>query len=77
MSKAHQPPHRNSRTQELLQNDEQVCPVCFENFTSTRAGDLHRVGAIGTPERGCANPKSVGLIAKQNEFGTSVWSIKK
>lgn len=77
MSKAHQPPHRNLKTQELLLNDEQVCSVCFENFTSTRAGDLHRVGEIGTPERGCANPKNVGLTAKQNEFGTLVWSIKK
>ena len=77
MSKTHQPPHRNSKTQELLLNDEQVCPVCFENFTSTRAGDLHRVGEIGTPKRGCANPKDAGLIAKRNEFGTLVWSIKR
>ena len=77
MSKAHQPPHRNSKTQELLLNDEQVCPVCFENFTSTRAGDLHRVGEIGTPERGCTSPKDVELIAKRNEFGTLVWSTKR
>ena len=77
MSKTHQPPHRNSKTQELLLNDEQVCPVCFENFTSTRAGDLHRVGEIGAPERGCANPKDVGLIAKPNYYGTRVWSTKR
>ena len=77
MSKTHKPPHRNSKTQELLLNDEQVCNVCFENFTSTRAGDLHRFGEIGTPERGCANPKDAGLIAKRNEFGTLVWSIKR
>jgi len=77
VSKAHQPPHRNSKTQELLLNDEQVCNVCFENFTSTRAGDLHRVGEIGTPERGCANPKNVGLIAKPNDYGTLVWSTKR
>jgi hypothetical protein len=75
VSKAHQPPHRNSRTQELLHNDEQVCPVCFENFTSTRAGDLHRVGEIGTPERQCAEPSSVGLIMKQNNYGTKVWGV--
>jgi len=76
VSKAHQPPHRNSRTQELLHNDEQVCPVCFENFTSTRAGDEHRVGEIGTPERRCAEPSSVELIAKPNSYGTLVWSLK-
>jgi hypothetical protein len=75
VSKAHQPPHRNSRTKELLHNDEQVCPVCFENFTSTRAGDLHRVGEIGTPERRCAEPSSVGLVMKLNNFGTKVWGV--
>ena len=77
VSKAHQPPHRNSKTQELLLNTEQICPECFENFTSTRAGDEHRVGEIGTPDRGCANPKDVGLIDKQNEYGTMVWSTKR
>ena len=77
MSKTHQPPHRNSKTQELLLNDEQVCNVCFENFTSTRAGDLHRVGEIGAPEIGCANPKDVWLIAKPNYYGTRVLSTKR
>lgn len=77
MSKAHQPPHRNSKTQELLLNAEQVCPVCFENFTSTRAGDEHRVGEIGTTERRCANPKEVGLVAKRNKYGTLVWSTRR
>ena len=74
MSKAHQPPHRNLKTNELLKNAEQVCPVCFENFTSTRAGDLHRVGKIGTPERRCAEPSTIGLILKPNKYGTQVWS---
>ncbi len=77
MSKTHQPPHRNSKTQELLLNAEQVCPVCFENFTSTRAGDEHKVGEIGTPERGCANPNDFGLIVKPNVYGTLVWSITR
>jgi hypothetical protein len=77
VSKAHQPPHRNSKTEELLLNAEQVCPVCFENFSSTRAGDEHRVGEIGTPERRCADPKDVGLIAKPNVYGTLVWSITR
>ena len=77
VSKAHQPPHRNLKTNELLKNAEQVCPVCFENFTSTRAGDLHRVGEIGTPERRCAEPSTVGLVAELNKFGTKVWSTRR
>ena len=77
MSKAHQPTHRNLRTGKELRNIEQVCPVCFENFTSTRAGDLHRVGEIGTPERRCAEPSSVGLVRKPNKYGTQVWSTKR
>ena len=77
MSKAHQPPNRNLRTLERLLNAEQVCPVCFENFSSTRAGEEHRIGEIGTPERGCASPKDVGLVAKPNKYGTLVWSTKK
>ena len=75
VSKAHQPPHRNLKTQELLRNIEQVCPVCFQNFASTGAGDKHRVREIGTPERRCAEPSSVGLVMKLNNFGTKVWGV--
>ena len=76
VSKAHQPPHCNSKTNELLRNIEQVCPVCFENFASNGAGDKHRVGEIGTPERRCAEPSTVGLVLKKNKYGTLVWSAK-
>ena len=77
MSKAHQPPHRNSKTQELLRNIEQVCPVCFENFANNGVGDIHRVGEIGTPERRCAEPLKVGLVLQPNKYETQVWSLKK
>ena len=77
MSKAHQPSHRNLKTQELLRNIEQVCPVCFENFANNGVGDVHRVGEIGTPGRRCAEPSTVGLVRKPNKYGTQVWSIAR
>jgi hypothetical protein len=77
VSKAHQPPHRNSKTGKQLRNIEQVCPVCFENFANNGVGDLHRVGEVGTPERRCAEPLSVGLQLVPNKFGTLVWNKVK
>jgi len=77
VSKAHQPSHHNLRTGKELRNIEQVCPVCFENFANNGVGDLHRVGEIGTPERRCAEPSTVGLVLKPNKkYGTQVWSKK-
>lgn len=77
VSKAHQPSHHNVRTGKELRNIEQVCPACFENFASNGAGDKHRVGEIGTPERRCAEPSTVGLVLKPNKYGTQVWSNGK
>ena len=77
VSKAHQPTHHNSSTGKELRNIEQVCPVCFENFANNGVGDVHRVGEIGTPERRCAEPSSVGLVRKPNKYGTQVWSNRK
>jgi hypothetical protein len=74
LSKAHQPSHHNLRTGKELRNIEQVCPVCFENFANNGVGDIHRVGEIGTPERRCAEPTSVGLQLEENKFGTLVWN---
>jgi hypothetical protein len=50
--------------------------VCFENFASNGAGDKHRVGDIGTPERRCAEPSSVGLVTRLNKYGTKVWGVQ-
>ena len=72
MSKARSSTHRNRRTGDLLNNGEQVCPECFENFATTEAGDLHRVGEFGF-DRECAKPSSVGLISIENIFSTLVW----
>ncbi len=73
VSKAHQPSHHNSRTGKELRNIEQVCPVCFENFANNGVGDKHRVGEVGTPERRCAEPSTIGLVLKKNKYGTLVW----
>ena len=73
MSKAHSPTHRNGRTGDLLKNSEQVCSECFENFATTEAGDLHRVGEFGV-NRKCINPESIGLIKILNRYGVEVWN---
>jgi hypothetical protein len=72
VSKAHKANHRNPSTGELLENRQQVCPACFENFGTTEAGDAHRIGAIGVDRR-CANPNEVGLVSVKNRFSALVW----
>ena len=67
MSKAHSPTHRNGRTGDLLNNREEDCSECFENFATTEAGDLHRVGEFGIDRR-CINPEIVGLIHLENRL---------
>lgn len=73
MSKEHRPPHRNKRTNELLENKEQVCPACFENFGTTEAGDFHR--DLSADRFTCLSPASMGLIPIENSFGTRVWRV--
>ena len=75
MSKAHRPPHRNPKTAEWLENKEQVCPACFENFGTTEAGDAHR-NYTNRPFT-CLDPKSSGLNPVNNEFGTMVWRVNR
>lgn len=74
VSKAHRANHRNPTTGELLENREQVCPACYENFGSTGAGDRHRTGVFGMDRR-CLPPDQVGLIRTPNSFGTEIWEI--
>ena len=74
MSKAHRANHHNRMTGELLENQEQVCPACFENFGTTKAGDLHRSGSFGVDRR-CLPPYEIGLINTPNRFGTEVWRL--
>jgi hypothetical protein len=48
----------------------QHCTSCCMTFSTTTAGDKHRVGKFDIDRR-CANPKDVGLI--QNSKG--VWKL--
>ena len=72
MSKSQKALHRNPRTKQWLENREQVCPACYENFGTTEAGAAHRIGAFGVDRR-CANPNEVGLVLVKNNFSTLVW----
>ncbi len=74
MSKEHKALHRNPRTKQWLENREQVCPSCFENFRTTEAGDAHRIGVPGMDRR-CLTPVMANLIATTNKFGTTIWRI--
>jgi hypothetical protein len=73
VSREHRPHHRNPRTKEFLENKEQVCPACFENFGTTEAGDLHR--DLSGLKFICLQPDSKGLIPLENSFGTKVWRV--
>lgn len=75
MSKAHRVNHRNRLTGELLENRQQVCPACFENFGTTEAGDAHR--DLTQIPFTCVQPVKVGLIPIENKFGTLVWRIPR
>ena len=73
MSKQHRPTHRNPRTKEMLENKEQVCPACFENFGTTEAGDKHR--DLTKVKFTCLSPNLVGLVSIENSYGTVVWRV--
>ena len=75
MSKEHRPPHRNPRTREMLENKEQVCTACYENFGTTEAGDAHR--DLSQLKFTCLKPSQVGLVLVYNKFGTPVWRMSK
>ncbi len=74
MSKEHRAAHRNPLTKLWLENKEQVCTGCYENFGTTEAGDAHR--DLTGIEFICIPPEKVGLIPIENKFGTLVWRIR-
>jgi len=73
VSKEHRPPHRNPLTREMLENKEQVCPACLENFGTTEAGDRHR--DLAKIRFTCVPPAQAGLVSIENSFGTGVWRV--
>jgi hypothetical protein len=59
----------------MLENRQQVCPACLENFNSTEAGDLHRRSYEGVSPF-CISPEEAGLIPIANRFGTLAWRVR-
>ena len=66
--------HINRYTNEQLHNSTQVCSGCHLNFSSTKAGDKHRIGTFGKDRR-CASPEEVGLVKNINSYGAVVYSL--
>jgi hypothetical protein len=67
------PTHRNRYTGEVLANATEVCPACHFNFSSTRAGDKHRV--TREEKRVCLSPTEAGLEPFTNQHGATVWKV--
>jgi len=68
---ANLPTHKNPKTGEVLANHIEVCPACYRNFSSTRAGDEHRATQDG--KRVCLNPEEIGLELTVNSHGSLIY----
>jgi len=69
--------HRNKLTGEMISKTFQWCKACGQNFSSTKAGDKHRVGKFIPDERKCLRGEEAGLIPEFNERrGTKVYRLK-
>lgn len=66
--------HFNRYTGEQLENSTQICSACHCNFSSTKAGDKHRIGTFGKDRR-CAVPEEIGLVKNINPYGAIVYSL--
>ena len=73
MSKSHKALHRNPKTKQWLENSEQVCTACYQNFGTTEAGDAHR--DLTHLRFTCLEPAQAGLVLVDNKFGTPVWRV--
>ena len=68
---ANLPTHKNPKTGEVLAGQVEVCPACYRNFSSTRAGDEHRATREG--KRVCLNPEEIGLELTVNSYGSLIY----
>ncbi len=71
----HSPPFKSPWTNVLLENRDQLCPLCHFAFRNTKAGDAHRKGRF--PNRICVEPSKAGLVSFRNKFGTEVWDLSE
>ena len=67
--------HRNKLTGEVLSRSYQWCRRCGQNFSSTRAGDKHRVGKFLPESRECLTGKDAKLISFRNVNGAIVYRL--
>lgn len=68
--------HKNQITGEILSNTYQWCRKCGQNFSSTRAGNMHRVGKFSPNERRCLKGEDAGLTLKINAHGARYYGFK-
>lgn len=67
--------HRNYLTGEVLSRSYQWCGRCGQNFSSTRAGDKHRVGIFFPGQRHCLTGAEANLIPFKNSNGALVYRL--
>jgi hypothetical protein len=68
--------HINTITGEILSKTTQWCGNCGQNFSSTRAGDKHRVGNFFPDGRKCLTGEDAGLTGVINKKrGTKVYRL--
>ena len=67
--------HRNTLTGEVLSRSYQWCKKCGQNFSSTRAGDKHRIGKIYPYERICLSGSDANLVEFKNRNGATIYKL--
>ena len=67
--------HRNKLTGEVLSRSYQWCGRCGQNFSSTKAGDKHRVGKFLPSQRHCLSGADANLIPFVNINGALVHKL--
>lgn len=65
----------NPKTGERLANAVEVCPACFRNFASTKAGDAHRAERDG--KRVCLDPAELQLELTVNSYGSLIYRVPR
>lgn len=66
--------HRNRYTGEILPQSVEVCNACHLNFATTKAGDKHRTGKLGS--RSCLTPKEAKLVKLINKYGAVIYKTR-
>jgi len=65
--------HYNRKTGEWLSQNVQVCPMCYRNFASNRAGDKHWDRKKFPDPSCCLEPENVGLKKLISTKGATIY----